>query len=200
MPDLRVAEFLLSLVMPAERAAATVGDLAESSSGAVALWLAVMRTLLGAAFHQMRGEPMAVGRGALYVQVVIMAAGAAIGIAELASITALESFETVRRMSLTPYIAAAEVLNALFVAFFVGRFMLRRYGPKAIAVWAGAMIVRLLLLPVMALGLRALPMDNGPFPTETFAIAGLLELVGGSLLLLVGIGYEHGWLRKASRA
>jgi hypothetical protein len=46
MPNLRFAEFLLSLVMPTGRAAAVAGDLAESSSGAFALWLAVMRTLL----------------------------------------------------------------------------------------------------------------------------------------------------------
>jgi hypothetical protein len=200
MPDLSVAEFVLSLVMPAERAAATVGDLTESSSGSLARWFVVMRTLLGTAFHQMRMEPMAVGRGALYVQVIIMAAGAAVGIAELVGITALESLETVRRMSLTSYIAAAEVLNTLFVAFFVGRYMLRRYGTRTIAVWGGAMIARLLLFGVMVSGLRTLPMDNGPFPTETFEISGLLELVGGSLQLLVGIAYEHGWMRKVSRA
>lgn len=120
MRNLAFVEFLLSLVMPAERAAAVAGDLAESSSEALELWLAVLRTLFGSAFHQTRAEPMAVGRGALYVTAVNIAVGGAVGIAVLVGIIALESMESVRRMWLAPYIATTDVFSALLVSFFLG--------------------------------------------------------------------------------
>jgi hypothetical protein len=198
MPNLRFAEFLLSLVMPAERAPAVAGDLAESASGSFGLWLAVLRTLLSTALHQLRAAPMTVLRGALYVQVVNMAAGAVVSIAEVVGVFVLLS--VTRRMESTmPYMVAGDALNGLLVAFFLGRYMLRRYGSNAIGVWVGAMVVRLLLLSVLGWGVRRLgiPLPNIP------AYVGVLEslvLVLASLQLLVGIGYEQRSRRKASRA
>ena len=53
MPRLMLAEWILSLVMPRERAAATVGDLMESASGPVYLWVLVVRTFFGSLVRQM---------------------------------------------------------------------------------------------------------------------------------------------------
>jgi hypothetical protein len=47
------AEWVLSLVMPRERAAAIVGDLAESALAPVAVWLAVLRAFFGSLFQQL---------------------------------------------------------------------------------------------------------------------------------------------------
>jgi hypothetical protein len=52
MPSFVVAEWILSLVMPRERAAAVVGDLVESSSGPVSLWLSVVVTFLESLVRQ----------------------------------------------------------------------------------------------------------------------------------------------------
>src|SRR5262249_49318304 len=52
MPSFGVAEWILSLVMPRERAAAAVGDLVESASGPVNLWVSVVSTFFGSLFRQ----------------------------------------------------------------------------------------------------------------------------------------------------
>src|SRR5262245_24699863 len=50
-----VAEWILSLVMPQERAAAAVGDLVESASGPVTLWCSVVRMFLASLFREVLG-------------------------------------------------------------------------------------------------------------------------------------------------
>ena len=52
MSRLGIAEWILSLIMPRERAAATVGDLVESASGPLNLWVLVARTFFGSFFRQ----------------------------------------------------------------------------------------------------------------------------------------------------
>jgi hypothetical protein len=53
MPSFVFAEWILSLIMPRERAAATVGDLVESASGPVDLWVCVVHTFFGSLFRQL---------------------------------------------------------------------------------------------------------------------------------------------------
>lgn len=79
--------------------------------------------------------------------------------------------------------------------------MFRRYGRQAIAVWAGAMIVRLPLLPIVPLALRRAAMENGLPIDETVTILEVLAFVAGALQLLIGIVYEHrrGWRTDAFR-
>jgi len=55
MDSFSVAEWILSLVMPQERAAAAVGDLVESASGPVTLWCSVVRMFLGSLFREVLG-------------------------------------------------------------------------------------------------------------------------------------------------
>jgi len=50
----------LSLVMPRERAAATVGDLVESAGGPMNLWVSVMRTFFGSLSRQVFDVEMAI--------------------------------------------------------------------------------------------------------------------------------------------
>jgi hypothetical protein len=53
MSNFAVAEWILSLVMPQQHAAAVVGDLAESAAGPVELWFAVLRAFFGSLFQQL---------------------------------------------------------------------------------------------------------------------------------------------------
>ena len=53
MRSVSVAETLLSLVMPRERASATVGDLIEFPGGQFAFWRSVLSAAAGAAFRQL---------------------------------------------------------------------------------------------------------------------------------------------------
>ena len=52
MSSLVFAEWILSLVMPRQRAAATVGDLVESANGPMNLWVWVLRAFFGSLFRQ----------------------------------------------------------------------------------------------------------------------------------------------------
>src|SRR4051812_17222233 len=53
MRNVTVAETMLSLVMPRERASATVGDLLEFKRGRLAFWVAVLSAAAGAVFRQL---------------------------------------------------------------------------------------------------------------------------------------------------
>jgi putative Ca2+/H+ antiporter (TMEM165/GDT1 family) len=53
MRKIVLAELMLSLVMPRDRAAAVVGDFAEASRGSISFVVAIVRTWLGAVLHQL---------------------------------------------------------------------------------------------------------------------------------------------------
>ena len=159
------AEIVLALVMPPERAAATAGDLLESSRGPLSFLIALARTALGAIFEQ-----MSLGTAA---KAFFLTTGMNIAGRLLVGTTLVAAGRLVPGLA---WMGPLVGISFLFVApVIVGRLAAGWMPGREMAVWMTAVAVVLLAAPLTLLS------------TFPWFIGAFLVTPAGLLPMLVGV-------------
>jgi hypothetical protein len=131
MHSIAIAEWILALVMPRERATSIAGDLAETPRGPARFWSAVVRTAFAAIIHEMTAAPR---------QMIAMTAYSV-----LLSLTFAVCFDVVlslgRRIPGTGWMGPfLGVGFLLLMPVIVGRMVARQSEGKELAAWTSIAI------------------------------------------------------------